>query len=386
MSEPASTLPTQTQPHFAPAPVAASERSILPDVLRGLAIWGILLVNMNDFAGVAEWTQSGLDRLAQAVVDIVANGRFISVFAMLFGWGLAGLLTKYGGKFVAKRQLVLLVVGLLHAVLLWHGDIIQDYALTGLLFILMLRLKTRALLKVSLFLIVSNLMLMFVGGFFASVDNNQMARLATFPTFAENANYVTVLLERLSQLLTIYINLLSFFGHLLGLMGLGALAQRTDLLSQPQQHLPLLKKLAAWGFGLGLPLGVLLAWLNTFDNMAVGMTAVAVRMTGGLIMALGYVGALGYLAGKGKLGGWRIFAANGRLAFSNYLAQSLVMTLIFYPYAGNQFGQWGMGACLLLALAFGAMQLAASQLLLRHYQRGPVEWLVRRLAYGKLSK
>ena len=111
-----------------PRPVGAGERAPLPDVLRGLALLGILIVNVQAFAGFREWTQTGLDRAVQVVTDIVFNGRSISLFAMLFGWGAAGLLARHGPSRLLRRLLVLLAIGTLHYVFVWHGDIISTYS------------------------------------------------------------------------------------------------------------------------------------------------------------------------------------------------------------------------------------------------------------------
>ncbi|WP_144012027.1 DUF418 domain-containing protein [Deinococcus sp. LM3] len=94
---------------------------------------------------------------------------------------------------------------------------------------------------------------------------------------------------------------------------------------------------------MGLPLGLGLAYLNTRTDVAAGMLALPVRMAGGLAGALGYVGVLGLLAASGRLGAWRLFAASGRMALTNYLTQSVVMTLIFYPYALHQGFGWVSG-------------------------------------------
>lgn len=112
--EPAPVLPPDLAP---PAPEPARDtgpvrdRALLPDVLRGVALLGILIVNMQDFAGFLEWQQVGVDRAAQVVTDVFANGRFISIFAMLFGWGAAGILARRGAGVFLRRHAALLVVG-----------------------------------------------------------------------------------------------------------------------------------------------------------------------------------------------------------------------------------------------------------------------------------
>ena len=146
MTAPAPLPPDAEAPAAPPRRGPQQERSPLPDVLRGVALLGILVVNMQDFAGFREWQQVGLDRAAQVLTDVLFNGRFISIFAMLFGWGAAGLLARQGAGLFLRRHLALLAVGSLHFVLVWHGDIIATYAVVGLVLLAALRLRTRALL------------------------------------------------------------------------------------------------------------------------------------------------------------------------------------------------------------------------------------------------
>ena len=358
------------------------ERSPLPDVLRGVALLGILIVNMQDFAGFREWQQTGLDRVVQVFTDIFANGRFISIFAMLFGWGAAGLLARHGvGTFLLRHGL-LLGLGTLHYVLVWHGDIISNYALLAVFLLLSASMNARTLVVVA-----GALGAWWLGlGLLAAADSLGSAsegRFSGLPNLLPGEGYAGIVSERASDFSQMLIAGNLYNGPwLLALFCLGAAAGRTGLLLRPHQHRPLLRRLALGGLGLGLPLGVLLAWLNTRSDLAAGLLAIPVRMGGGLASALGYVGVVGLITVHGRLGPLRAFAASGRVALSNYLAQSLIMTTIFYPYAGAQWGRWGAAACLGLALVVGSVQLPISAWWLRRFGTGPLEWLLRALVYG----
>ena len=360
-------------------PVA--ERSPLPDVLRGVALLGILTVNMQDFAGFLVWRQTGLDGVAQVLTDIFANGRFISIFAMLFGWGAAGMLARQGAWIFLRRHLLLLLIGALHFVLLWHGDIIATYALLGLALLLFWRLSARLLV----------LLAALSGGWWllsTLLEARHYFLLAPLPRFSDlpdlttHTRYAQEVAHRAQDFPSDLVGGAVYNGPwLIALFLLGAAAQRTGLLMRPQDFRPFLRHLARWGTGLGLLLGVALAWLNTRSDFASGLLAIPVRMAGGLAGGLGYVGLLGLLAAGGGLGWLRQFASSGRIAMSNYLAQSLVMTAIFYPYGLGQWGKWGAAACLLLSLAFGLLQVWVSTLIVRRWGRGPLEWLTRKLVY-----
>lgn len=377
-------LPSSPAPHVAVTAThgPVKERSLLPDVLRGVALLGILTVNMQDFAGFREWQQMGLDRVAQVLTDVLANGRFISIFAMLFGWGAAGLLARQGTGIFLRRHAVLLLIGVLHFTLVWHGDIISAYALLGVVLLLLTSLKARALLGLALL----------SGGWWLVkewLEAVKYLRLPPLPRFDSlpdlaQQSYLQMVASRANEFLPDWLGAALYNAPwLIALFCLGAAAQRTGLLLRPQEHVPLLRRFALWGTVLGLVLGVLLAWLNTKSDFSSGLLAIPVRMSGGLAGGLGYVGLIGLLTVQGRLGWLGRFAASGRIAMSNYIAQSLVMTTIFYPYAGAQWGKWGAASALALALAFGLLQVWSSGLVVKYFGSGPLEKVTRWAVYGK---
>ncbi|GAA5534359.1 DUF418 domain-containing protein [Deinococcus aluminii] len=380
-------LPTLPEPAPAPEsgpprPVRAGERSLLPDVLRGLALLGILIINVQDFAGFREWTQTGIDRVVQVFTDIFFNGRSISLFAMLFGWGAAGMLARYGVGTLARRLAVLLLIGAAHFVLMWHGDIISTYALLALALLLTGGMNARLLVTLAGVLGAWWLGKELLAAFAAL--GSPRPRFDGLPDLVPGMSYLEVVAGRAATFVDSLIGTSLYNGAwLIALFCLGAAAQRTGLLTRPQEQVPLLRRLAVWGLGLGLPLGVLLAWLNTRGDFAAGLLAIPVRMGGGLATALGYVGVLGLLSVRGKLGPLRAFAASGRVAMSNYIAQSLIMTTFFYPYAGARFGMWGAAPAVLLALIVGLAQVPVSAWLLARFGTGPLERLTRLLVYGR---
>ncbi|MFC4427858.1 DUF418 domain-containing protein [Deinococcus navajonensis] len=378
--------PTVLPPDAAESPGAprgpVRERSALPDVLRGVALLGILAVNMQDFAGFLEWRQRGLDSVAQVLTDVLANGRFISIFAMLFGWGAAGLLARQGTAIFLRRHLLLLLIGALHFVLVWHGDIISNYAALAVFLLLTAHLGGRALLTAGIALGAWG-QWVWLSDALLALGQPGRARFTGLPDLSAGT-YPALVAERLADFWPNLIGGNLYNGPwLLCLFFLGAAAQRSGLLLHPEEHRPLLRRLAAWGVPLGLGLGVVLAYLNTRPDRAGGLLAIPVRMGGGLAGALGYVGLIGLLTVNGRLGALRAFAASGRVAMSNYLSQSLIMTTLFYPYGGGLFGRVGAAGSLLLALLVGLLQVPISAWWLRHYGTGPMEWLVRRLVYGR---
>ena len=366
------------------AATAPGERWPLPDLLRGLAILGILCVNMQDFAGYDEWTQTGPDRAAQVLIDVLFNGKFISLFAMLFGAGMLMILQRAGGWKVLRRLLWLLLLGTLHFVLVWHGDIISLYACLGLMLLLPLLARPPAwtLAGGGAGLCLWWLALRVQDALHASAT----ARYSFGLNLPPDTAWTDLLRQRFSGFRAdLYAGADYNLQWLLGLLLLGMAAQRYGLLSRPDRFRPLLWALLAGGALLGLPLSGLLAWLNAQSTESAGLWEVPVRLSSGLFLGLGYVGAVGLLVAAGRVGWLRFFAAPGRLAFSNYLAQSLVMTTIFYPYGFGLYGKLGALPCLLLALGLGGLQLWLSGRILRRFRQGPMEWLLRVLVYERRS-
>lgn len=368
------------------APVQPSERSPLPDILRGLALLGILVVNAQDFAGIAVWQQLGLDRWAQVITDIFFNGRWISVFAMLFGWGAAGMAARHGGGRLLRRLLVLFLIGCLHFVVVWYGDIIANYALIGLVLLLTARLKVRQLLIAAA--VSGGWWLWSMGLYSMSYWHHdpmsEVLRQLDGPSMPYGDGYAALVGARVDILDVDLLSNTLFNGPwLLMLMLLGAAAQRSGVFNTPQQHGALWHKLKAWGLMLGLPMGVWLAYLNTLPSANADMLAIPVRMLGGALTAAGYVGLVAEWVVAGQAGGLRPFQASGRVAMSNYLTQSLVMTTLFYPYGLGWRGHLGAAGALTVALVLGLLQLPLSALWLRRFAFGPVEALVRWAVYGK---
>ena len=367
--------PSQAQP----AATRPSERAPLPDVLRGLALLGILCVNMQDFAGYAEWAQQGGNRAGQLVIDLFFNGKFISLFAMLFGAGAFVLLERGGRNLLLRRLSALLLVGTLHFIFVWHGDIIANYAVVGLALLLLERARPRLLVIVGA--AAGAWWALGLATLAATARPGLVRRLPA--EVSAGQGYLEIVQSRASDFLSDLGSVVAFDGFwLLALFCFGGALYRSGVLWWPQQHRPALRWMLLGGLVIGLPLSAALAYLNTQNAYDASLWGILVRLGGGLALTLGYLGGVGLLAASGKLGwlGW--FAASGRLALSNYIAQSIIMTTLFYPYGGGGYGQWGALPTLGLALIVGLTQVGVSNLYLRRWQIGPLEWALRKLVYG----
>lgn len=383
MTQPApdTVLPPDAAPSVH-APVAAQDRALLPDALRGFALLGIALINVQDFAGFRMWEQQGLDRAVQVMTDVLFNGKSITLFAMLFGWGAAGLWERHGAALYIRRHLLLLVIGLLHFALLWHGDIIAGYAVGAFIFMLLLRFRATALLRWAWGLYLLGVLNYVAGyGMFSTTPGS---RQLFSETFAPGQSYASMLQARLAEVPEQVLSGVWLASITLPLFAFGGWAYRSGLLTRPAEHLPLLRRLLGWGLGLGIPLSLGLAYLNTVDTEQAGLLSEGMRLISGLPMAFGYVGLFGLaVVQRPGLPALQALSNSGRLALTHYISQSIVLTSIFYPYTFDLRGHVGAAAAVGTALVLALAQIALSRLYLARYGRGPLESLLRWAVYGR---
>lgn len=355
-----------------------TSRLLLPDILRGLSLVGILCVNMQDFARYHEWEQIGINEWAQRLIDLLFNGRFISLFAMLFGWGMAGWLERGVSRAVfVRRSAWLWLLGTLHAIFVWHGDILATYGLLAFFLIPLSRLSVKGLLYTAAGLGSWWIALMTLG-YWGTLQDNHAANTS----MTDTTHYFTLITDRWHNQIN-QINPLSDLlfndSWILMLFCLGMVGKKIGLLEHPAKHKPMLRRLATWGIALGLTLGLWLGAVNRHGDEASVMLSIIVRMVGGLAGALGYVGLLTLWWERSQPVALAMLAPTGNIALSNYLAQSLLMTTLFYGYALGWSG-WSAAACLALALAVGCVQIWLSK---KMGGKGAMERLTRWVVYGR---
>ena len=401
-------------------PLQASDRRIAMDVVRGFALGGIVLMNIEGMAGPPNSAMTGLDpalagadRWADALVYLLVQGKFHPLFSMLFGMGFAVMLARAEGMGRAftpvylRRIAGLLAIGLVHLLLVWSGDILTSYALVGLALLAFRGTQPSRLPTWGISLYLVPAMLLLVVGLAGSIAQPDPASAAGFNReIAENARafaaeterqrlvygsgaYVDAVALRSGDLREMLMLLPIMGWQILGLFVLGLWFERSGAIARPQGF----KRLHAGLRWLALPLGLLLvvasfvlmptADFSRFD--AVSGIAHALAQAGSLLVALGYLGwivrGLQSAAWARRLGA---LAPAGRMALSNYLAQSLVGTLVFHGHGLGWFGQvpraWQLPFCLAL---FG-VQVLASRWWLDRFRHGPVEWAWRALTYWRL--
>jgi uncharacterized protein len=394
-------------------PVMPTERIVALDFLRGFALLGILIMNIQSFAmpaaayfnPTAYGDFTGLNRWVWILSHLFADSKFMTIFSILYGAGIVLITTKVEEKnqrpagLHYKRTFWLLVIGLIHAYLLWYGDILVTYALVAMVVYWFRKLSPRWLIGLGIAAFsMSTLLQVGMVGTLANFPSEVVADFqADWQPDAETVAWETAVyqnswLEQLAHRVpaSVEMQTLSFLfwgsWRAGGLMLLGMALFKLGVLTAERSP-RFYRNLLLAGFGLGFPLVV----LGLARNFAAGWTLEYSRFIGSqfnywgsLGVSLGYIAIVMLVAKSGRWQGVvRPFAAVGQTALSNYLFQTIAATLIFYGHGLGLFGQVERTGQLLIVLAIWAVQLTFSPLWLRHFRFGPAEWLWRSLTYGR---
>lgn len=399
------------------APVAAPERIAEMDVLRGFALLGILLMNVEFFFRPLQGIYLGLDRSLQGADAVAAwlvmtfvQGKFYTLFSMLFGMGFAIQLERaaargagFGGAY-SRRLLALLAFGLAHGLLIWAGDILVPYAVIGFVLLLFRKTPVSRLPKwaAALLLVPMLLMSLFVAGV-ELASSNEVAREQIVRSQAESEAEILEMARTASEIYTggdfgeltaqrgldvlQQLQFLPMFGiTLLGLFLLGAWFVRSETITKASEHLPRFRRMLAIGLGAGAPLAVAAMSLGYGEGLLRisprAFAASALMLVAALLLSFGYLAGVVLLVHRP---GWRTrlapLAAAGRMALTNYILQSVVMTAIAYSWGLGMFGRVPRAWQIALAVAVWGANVALSVWWLRRFRFGPLEWLWRTITY-----
>lgn len=375
------------------------------DALRGFAVIGILLVNIWTFLYGYEQHYfpghgplSDGDRLLTFLLAALVEQKFYPIFAFLFG---AGFALQTGPRHVPgpaldaiklryrRRVAWLLACGVLHGTLVWFGDILTAYAVTAFWLVTMAGRPLSNVVKVTEFWFWLNLLIMLVLAWltFIAPPVNQAALHAevkqinnVYAAFG-SGSWLDAARVRLDLYLTNIVGFLAFLPRVALLFMLGVLAVRCGWLTRPHRFRRQWKKVLLAGLVLGLPPNLwwgsvaLARAIDPFQPVPFGQWALAVVDAAGPLLAAAMVAA--FMLVRERLLGW--LAPLGRMALTNYLAQSLVLVVLLQGWGLG----WGARASRmeLLALAAGllALQWAWSRRWLARHAQGPAERLWRRL-------
>jgi len=422
-------------------PVAERERILALDVLRGVAVGGILLANILIFAFpagsanlVAESSRTA-DQLVGVFQGLFVEGKFYSMFSILFGVGIA-LQSRRAQRadqpftnVYVRRLIVLVFIGIVHGVFLFSADILAFYAVVAFLALPFRNAKPRTLLGAAVVLYATGLLLlgMYAQGseknptpqepdWQAMIERRQPLPqdpwLVVVPPVADllrgsELDFYKFMadeqrifaegtwLERMEHravrffLVATPLKLVFVSWRVLALFLLGMYFVSRFANLEATDETSLYKRRAISFFVLGM----MLQLVGAVAQVAVGQHILALPVfligtfTGVVAVSLGYAGWTMTLCVR-KAGSLVVHAlgAVGRMALTNYLAQSIICGLIFYSYGLGLFGQLRPAEVMVLTLPIFALQLVASSIWLRYFRFGPAEWVWRSLSYLRLQQ
>lgn len=390
-------------------PVSLSERILFIDVLRGMALFGILAANMRAFVApldaygdIGSLFPGRADVLAQFFVNAFIQGKFISIFSFLFGMGFAIQMSRAearGARFLGfypRRLLALALFGLIHGIFIWAGDILLTYAFSGAILLLFRKRQQKTLLwwAGSLFavpIVVSTVFLtLYFSRFHRAWMDPKPPDVKKFHTVIDIYAHGTAR-QILAQNWVEWKQMLPttlFAIYAAGLFLLGMWVWRAGIVQRLEEYKPVLKKVCAWCIPIGLVVNIYVATVNAvIPHGQVSMWAWfagVLWLPGSHVLSAGYASGLALIFLDEKRRQSLVpFAAVGRMALTDYLMQSVVCTLFFYHYTTGLYGRIGPALGLIPTFILYGAQVVFSNWWLKKYRFGPMEWLWRGMTYGR---
>ena len=406
------------------APVAVKERIAVLDIIRGFALFGVLLVNMVMVNQLMMESGTGRDVLFQParlafglesavawIVQVLFQGKFYTIFAFLFGLGFYLFLNRGEGQTAENRRLfvrrlaVLFVIGVLHLIFVWRGDVLVPYALSGFLLLLFRKTELARLRGWAMGLMLLSFVVIVGAMYFtvamgaakealpaadaAAMEASFAAMLDESRTVYTQGSYWQVVDYRLRHESPVAVlNAILMTPRILGLFLIGLYVGKLGVVQRINEHLPVIRKALHMSCAVGTVLslahiGLQLGWLEgVFTPVVSGTAAILLREVSTPLLSLFYVTGIVLLWQAGTLS-WLFdgFAALGRMALTNYLVQCIALAWLFY---GHGLGLMGISIVYIPLMTIGiyAAQIVFSRWWLGRYTQGPAEWVWRRLTYG----
>ncbi|ASK60830.1 hypothetical protein CFK37_00715 [Virgibacillus phasianinus] len=377
-------------------PIKENKRLVWIDAARGFAIFGIFMVNVGAFSapyfihgGEAEAWTGALNHFVQGIIDVFFQASFYTLFSLLFGFGFQMMIDRLREKGSAvysvlfRRMLILIGFGMIHAFLIWYGDILLSYGIIGLVLLLFINVKNKTLLVWAVFLMgvcvtYYTMFLYAYRDYLGFVDHGAIEQAII--SYQSNSlgdiwsqNYVDWVYANGG------ISYIFLTGTLLPLFLVGMFIARKRWLHDLDRYDRVLK----WGWMISLVLFLVLK-LGPYAYGNPIWFSFAQDNIGGPVSALFYIFSIALLARSGT--GMKVikpFVTVGRMSLTNYLTQSIVMFILFYGVGFSLYGTVSPLEGVLVVVIIYLGQIVASRWWFSHYRFGPLEWVWRCLTYMK---
>ncbi|MCD4773500.1 MAG: DUF418 domain-containing protein [Bacteroidales bacterium] len=396
-------------------PTSSTERIVSLDALRGFAILGILIMNIQSFSmisaayvnPIAFGDFTGVNKWIWILSHVFADQKFMPIFAMLFGAGIVLMSERLDqkGKNTAalhyRRMMWLVIIGLVHAYFLWYGDILFTYAICGLLVFLFRKLTSKWLLIIGVLIFsISSFLYLFFGlsmpywpnevlehsiNSWYPPETNVLNEITNY-----QGNWIQQMNSRISMAFFIQTNM--FFMKVawktIGLMLIGMALYKWGVFSAELSKKAYIKG-TVFGFVFGFPLVVIGVVSNINANWSFEYSMFfgsQFNYWGGVFVSFGYISLIMILVKSKYINSIiKSFSAVGRMALSNYLLQTIICTTIFYGHGFGFFAKANRIEQIIIVLIIWLFQLIASTVYLKYFRYGPFEWFWRSLSYNKIQ-
>lgn len=395
------------------SPVKTSERFIILDALRGFALLGICMANFPEFSlytflspeAAASMSTAVQDKITRYLLYIFVDGKFYTLFSLLFGLGFSIIIRNAerkgvnGFRIFYRRMGMLMLFGLLHLMFIWSGDILLLYALLGMLLPFFRQMPDKKLLGWALFFLIlpigvdlvceitrTNLALPFI-----RLQETYCAEYGingtNFAYWLHDAEDYGTVFQFLVQGACVRMQefiIGNRYFKVLGLFLVGFYIGRNRIYADLEGRKNLLVKVCRLGLIIGLPCSLLYAWSSMGGHpLSDTLHSLFYFIS---VYPLGFAYAAGlcllYLRVK-SLSIWKWLAAPGRMALTNYIGQSVIGMFLFYGIGLGWGSTIGLLQTEVIVLAVFLFQMLFSRLWLSGFKFGPLEWIWRMLTYGK---
>jgi len=403
-----------------PGPVNMADRSAILDILRGFALLGVLLDNLFAFTGWGFITQVQrealptwhADKIVGMLENVWVNGKFYSLFSLLFGIGFAIILIKNEQKgtnplkVFYRRLFFLFLFGIIHLFFFWEGDILCLYALLGFTLPLFRKLSDKKIIFLAGALLLSPMLLdifyilfhynpgLSLENIAQKIDKKNGIPADNFGKylFENNAGWQEWRNWQATGYLYRYAYILGSnrIPKVLGMFLLGFYVGRKMMYLHLDEYISLFKKLRFWGFIIGLPSAFACFYFEIFQKhipSPVGLLHSLFYALSVVPLCLAYTSiiCLTWVKNKGQ-GKLTIFASMGRMALTNYLAQTFIGIFVFYGVGLGFGGNIGPSVYIPIGIGIYLLQMMYSNIWFWYFYYGPFEWVWRMVTYGKPLK
>ena len=396
-------------------PATPGKRILSIDVLRGFAVLGILIMNIQSFSMIFEAYMNptaygdlnGLNKWIWILSHLLANEKFMTIFSMLFGAGILlfvdkiRAINKKPGPLHYRRNFWLLLFGMAHAYLIWYGDILVAYSLCAFFVYVFRNKKPSTLLILGVvFFFVPVFIYLFFGFSLQFWPKEQLeASIQNWKPGIEaiqeeieimQGTWAEQMTKRVPT--TIFMQTFLFFIYMFwrvtGLMLIGMALYRWKVLTAERSSQFYTKMLF-----IGLILGYSIVGYGIFKNFRMNWVYEYSMFIGSqynyiasVLVSIGYIGLIMLICKSTGFNGFKyVFSAVGKMAFTNYILMSLICSFLFYGHGLGLYGQVERTNQILLVLGIWIFIMIISPLWLKYFRFGPMEWLWRSLTYWRFQ-